>query len=116
MTKTKTTVLEMMVLDNIALNSYQPTNYGKPETFDDTSDIWSWGNLILDSSAAEKPALKSLPGIVSSLSKKGLVSIGRGTGKDATIRLTETGFAIWHSWANPVDTGSNTVASHTDRF
>lgn len=87
---------ELIVLNNIALNSYQPTNYSRPDTFEDTSDIWS--SFILDSSATEKVAVKALPGICSSLGKKGLTVSRKGTHNSqdpGTIRLTPAGFDAW---------------------
>jgi len=89
---------EIDVLDHIAMNSYQPTNYSRPETFKETSSIWA--RFITDSgSERAKPASKSLPGIVASLVKKGLVvssSIGPAR-TDDTVELTEAGFNAWQA-------------------
>lgn len=83
---------EIAVLNHIARNSYAPTNYGVPKSFADTGAVWS--HSILDSSAPEKVSPRSLPGICSSLVKKGL-AVARDEGKDASIEMTESGFAVW---------------------
>ncbi len=92
----KITELERAVLNHIARNSYQPTNYGVPHCFDDTSAIWT--DCLLDSSADEKVKASSLPGIVASLSKKALVECYKGTDSrqdPSTITLTQAGFDAW---------------------
>ena len=87
---------EAEVLDLIARNLYQPVNGAVPETYTDTSAIWSM--LILDSCsefAATFPK-RSLPGVCASLAKKGLVDAFNDLKRrDDTIALTETGFAAW---------------------
>lgn len=86
------TTLEAAVLDHIARNCYQPTNFSRPERFEDTRDIWR--HSILDSSSKTEVSPRSLPGVCASLVKKGLI-ICTEDGKDSTIRLTESGFAAW---------------------
>lgn len=96
----ETTTLEAAVLDCIARNLYQPTNGGRPECFSDTSAIWS-ADIIHSTcsplAASVKP--RALPGVCSSLVKKGYVVSQRGTGKDdpGVIWLTELGFLAWRS-------------------
>jgi hypothetical protein len=83
----KLTELEAKLLRNIALNDYQPLNGGEPKLFSQTSAVWS---NCLDC-GPETIAKKSIPGIVASLVKKGLVwTMDAGT--DSTIALTEAGF------------------------
>jgi len=91
------TALELAVLDHVALNSYQPTNYGRPDAYSDTGSIWSAS--ITDSSSKRFVAPKQLPGVVSSLVKKGLVRTGgAGTQQDpGTLTMTESGFETWRS-------------------
>lgn len=91
----KTTKLEAIVLHHIAYNLFQPGNGRRPEKFSDTSAVWS--NTITDSNSTEVIRDTSLPGVVSSLSRKGLVvSDGECT------RLTEAGFEIWQKLPAPV--------------
>lgn len=91
-TATTITKLEAAVLDHIALNLYQPTNGGVPDTFEDTAAIWSL--QILDSKSELKVEARSLPGVCSSLTKKGLTE-SYPDGKESTISLTEAGFEAW---------------------
>jgi hypothetical protein len=86
------TKMEAAVLDHIATNSYQPTNYGRPERFEDTGSIWR--HSILDSSSETTVSKSSLPGVTSSLVKKGLIKCTED-GKDSTIALTRDGFDTW---------------------
>lgn len=86
---TKITALETKVLRNIALNQYQPTNGSEPELFDDTSAVWS---SCLDC-GPEHIESSSIPGVMSSLSKKGLVVCsGSLKAADATVTLTRKGW------------------------
>jgi hypothetical protein len=93
---TNLTTLEIAVLDCIARNTYQPVNGDVPDTFEDTSSIWS--RLILDSSSTYVGTIRprSLPGVVASLSKKGLVTTYED-GKDSTVALTRAGFEAWEA-------------------
>lgn len=93
----KITTNEAHVLNLIAYNLYQPTNGDRPEAFRDTASIWS--HSIGDASIACKIARRSIPGVVASLSKKGLVrcgSVGDTSDMD-TVALTREGFAAWES-------------------
>jgi hypothetical protein len=90
----RTTGLEAIVLHHIAYNLYQPGNGRRPETFGDTSAIWS--NAITDSNSLETVRSKSLPGVVTSLSRKGLVQ-----SDGECVSLTETGFEIWQKLPPP---------------
>jgi hypothetical protein len=86
---------ELAVLDHIALNSFQPTNYSRPESYDQTSAIWA--NCITDSSSKRKISKESVPGVVSSLQTKGLVNCCDGdTRREDTIRMTQAGFDTWN--------------------
>lgn len=87
------TANEKSVLNHLARNSYTPVNYGVPVTFEDTG-VGVWTHSILDSSAPEVIKPRSLPGIVSSLVKKGLVSTV-DDGKDSVTGMTEAGFNAW---------------------
>ena len=93
------TKLELAVLDSIALNLYQPFNGGRPRSFADTSDIWSADITFSTCSELGKTVKpRSLPGVCSSLAKKGLVVSQQGshaTQDPGTIRLTEEGFNMW---------------------
>ena len=88
------THLETAVLDCIVRNTYQPTNGMVPDAYSELSSIWSHSILDADSTYAATVNPRSLPGIVSSLAKKGLVKT-YDEGKDSTLYLTETGFAAW---------------------
>jgi len=95
------TTREAQVLDIIAYNSYQPSNYSKPEAFSDTSSIWSW--LITDSASEYVSQIPkaSIPGVCSSLVKKGLCFTSPGeTRKEDCIGMTREGFNAWQAWAN----------------
>lgn len=101
----KLTDRETQVLDLIARNLYQPVNGAVPDTYADTSAIWSM--LILDSSSefAGTFPKRSLSGVCASLAKKGLVeAYDYKIKRDNTIALTESGFAAWQT--------SATVAVH----
>lgn len=94
----KITTNEAHVLNLIAHNLYQPTNGGRPETFEDTASIWS--HSIDHATIACQIARRSLPGVVASLSKKGLVrcgSVGDVFSISDTVALTRAGFAAWES-------------------
>jgi hypothetical protein len=92
---------ELNLLNCIALNLYQPVNGSRPESFDDTDQIWSAG--ILDTNAIDLPRPRSVPGICASLLKKGLVRGYQGSNKmfggtnqdPSTIGMTEAGYNAW---------------------
>ena len=93
------TANETAVLDCIARNLYQPSNGGVPDSYDDTAPIWTW-MLLSDTTSTYTGTvkLKSLPGIVASLSKKGLVHVADGRNrKEDTVALTVSGFAAWEA-------------------
>jgi hypothetical protein len=52
------------------------------------TDVWSWAVT------ADFASPKTAAGAIGSLKKKGLVQAG-GSGKEATVCLTETGIALW---------------------
>ena len=84
-----TTELEISLLDRIAHNEFQTSNCASPETFEDTSYIWSWSVL----------ETKEDGGVFSSLVKKRLVHFEAGLVKDDdTLAMTEAGFDLWKSW------------------
>ena len=83
---------EKTVLQLIAQNEMNPMNYGVPETADDTC---TWCNCIDAGYIYDhmtQPSMRSIPGIVASLVKKGLLSTN-----GESIAHTEAGFAIWKS-------------------
>jgi len=83
---------EKTVLQLIAQNEMNPLNYGVPECADDT---YTWCNCIDAGYIYDHmthPSLKSIPGTVASLVKKGLL-VTNGE----TIGHSETGFALWKS-------------------
>jgi hypothetical protein len=55
------------------------------------SDIWDWS---VAQNIVEGTSPKSVPGILSSLSKKGLV-ICNGEGKEATVGMTDMGQLVY---------------------
>jgi hypothetical protein len=87
-----TTKKEKTVLQLIAQNEMNAMNYGVPEIADDT---FTWCNCIDAGYIYEHmthPSLKSIPGTVASLVKKGLL-VTNGE----TIGHSEIGFALWKS-------------------
>jgi hypothetical protein len=82
-----TTQLEAQMLRNIALNEFAPGNGRPPETFEECGTVWS---DCLDCGPEKIPS-KSIPGIVASLVKKGLVGTDRVDG----CWLTKAGFEAW---------------------
>lgn len=83
---------EKTVLQLIAQNEYNTMNYGVPESANDTV---TWCNCI-DAGYIyddmEYPSSASLPGIVASLVKKGLIDTN-----GETISHTDAGFEYWKS-------------------
>lgn len=80
----KTTDLEAKLLRNIALNEFAPSNGATPETFEECGTVWS---DCLDCGPEKIPS-RSIPGLVASLVKKGLVGSDRVDG----CWLTRDGF------------------------
>jgi len=81
------TELEKLVIENIALNDYTAINAARPETVEDVGGVWS---DCLDCGPNEINRV-SIPGVVSSLVKKGLVETNGETGRDACVYLTDRG-------------------------
>lgn len=76
---------EITMLCMIATSEY--CNNGSPPTMaSECTPVWSNCLRGLPST--------SIPGVISSLSKKGLVAC-YGRGKDATVELTSAGFDAW---------------------
>jgi len=94
------TPLETAVLDCIARNLYQESNGGVPDSYAETGAIWTWGILTdTTSTYAGTVAKRSLPGVIASLVKKGLVnSYQDACRRDDTVCLTEDGFKVWESF------------------
>ena len=87
-----TTKKEKTVLQLIAQNEMNTMNYGVPESANDTV---TWCNCIDAGYIYEHmthPSLKSIPGIVASLVKKGLIDTN-----GETIAHTDAGFEYWKS-------------------
>lgn len=101
----KITNNERIALNMIALNTYQPANGSRPESFKETSSIWS--SLITDTSAPETLKGKTLSATCASLAKKSLVTtyddtrLTRGRrfsgalADESTICLTRAGYDAW---------------------
>lgn len=82
------TLNEYRVLSAIATNCFAPTNYGIPETFEETGPVWS--DSINDAGEPSEVEGKALSGVCGSLVAKGLVW------SDAEcIALTREGFEAW---------------------
>lgn len=77
---------EVQVLTNIVLNEYQPMNGGEPDTYADIDVIW---NDTLNDGPFDL-ICSSIPGVVGSLSKKGLVRVNGDC-----IYLTAQGFSAY---------------------
>ena len=60
--------------------------------FDDCTNGMVWSNVVIDGCEITKPT--QLPGVVSSLVKKGLIT-QNGSGSDATIQLTAEGYTYF---------------------
>ena len=93
-THIKITASEAIILQAIAQNEMNTCNYGIPENWEETQ---TWSNC-LDACTLlpgmEYPKSTSVPGIVSSLVKKELVSCA-GEGNDSVIGHTPLGFEVW---------------------
>jgi len=87
MTSEKITENERQVIINIAENDYSAGDPADP----------IWANAITEG-PYRKIKLTSIPGIASSLYKKGLVET-TGTGRDAAIMLTRKGLRIYEEIA-----------------
>lgn len=80
------TDMERKLLTNIARNEYTPVNGAEPATNDDVYAVWS---NCLDC-GPHKIAATSIPGILSSLVKKGLAD-----SDGEQVSLTDAGFAAY---------------------
>ena len=96
----KLTDNERIVLNQLALNLYQPNNGARPMTFNETSDVWS--NCLDSHNAPKSLKGRTLSATCASLAKKGLVSTfndtkphRRGELNESTIRLTSVGYDEW---------------------
>ena len=92
------TTLEAKVLNLIALDLYQPVNGARPESFDDTGDVWT--EIVSDEARDAGVKRLQFAALCSTLTQKGLVRSYQGSTRCAgddpsTIALTETGFAAW---------------------
>lgn len=97
---TKTTSLphvtnsEKLLLNNLARNLYTQANGGYPMDENDASGpVWTW-SIGDGENCPHKLKSRSIPGIVASLSKKGLVSVLED-GKNSTVGLTSLGYQVW---------------------
>lgn len=86
------TALETKLLRNIALNEYAPGNGAEPASHADCGAVWS---NCLDC-GPETIAPTSIPGVVASLVKKGLVW-QEGSGREAVVALTSAGFDAYRA-------------------
>jgi hypothetical protein len=86
----KLTKGERKLLVNIDRNLMTPVNGAEPATLDDAGSVWS--NCLDQGPETIKPA--SLPGLVASLTKKGLAS-----SNGESVGLTPLGFAAYQSLA-----------------
>lgn len=86
------TDLEILMLNSVARNCFQPVNYDIPTKYEETSMIWT---NCLDDSRFVVPA-KSRPGVMSSLVKKGLMKC-EVPGPEQCCRLTEEGFNAYRA-------------------
>ena len=95
---------ERKLLVNIARNLMTPVNGAEPATLDDAGSVWR--DCLDQGPETIKPA--SLPGLVASLTKKGLA-----TANGESIGLTSLGFAAWQSLAAeaPAEENATTEAA-----
>ena len=92
---------ERKLLVNIARNLMTPVNGAEPATLDEAGSVWS--NCLDQGPETIKPA--SLPGLVASLTKKGLA-----TANGESVGLTPLGFAAWQSLAAEAPAAENAAA------
>lgn len=82
-----TTKLQSSMLAKIAESEFQPTNGSIPSSFDELD--WVWADCIIED-AEDK-------GVFTSLVNAGMVEHSGNKGRDACVRLTETG---WNAYKN----------------
>ena len=92
---------ERKLLVNIARNLMTPVNGAEPATLDEAGSVW---RDCLDQ-GPETIEAKSLPGLVASLTKKGLA-----TTNGESVGLTPLGFAAYQSVAAESPTAENATA------
>jgi hypothetical protein len=92
---------ERKLLVNIARNLMTPVNGAEPTTLDEAGSVWS--NCLDQGPETIKPA--SLPGLVASLTKKGLAS-----SNGESVGLTPAGFAAYQSLAAEAPAAGNATA------
>jgi hypothetical protein len=92
---------ERQLLVNIARNLMTPVNGAEPATLDEAGSVWR--NCLDQGPETIKPA--SLPGLVASLTKKGLAS-----SNGESVGLTALGFAAYRSLAAEAPAAENAIA------
>jgi hypothetical protein len=92
---------ERQLLVNIARNLMTPVNGAEPTTLDEAGSVWS--NCLDQGPETIKPA--SLPGLVASLTKKGLA-----TTNGESVGLTAAGLAAYRSLAAEAPAAENATA------
>ena len=65
----------------------------KSDFFGDSTNAPVWSEVIIDT--CEETTISQISGVVSSLSKKGLL-IQSGSGKDASVKLTAEGYYYYY--------------------
>ena len=65
----------------------------KSDFFGDSTNATVWSEVIIDN--CEQTTISQLSGVVSSLSKKGLL-VQSGSGKDASVKLTAEGYSYYY--------------------
>jgi hypothetical protein len=91
------TQLEAKLLNNIAFNLYTTSNGSKPESFDDVSGgVWTFA-VGDGANCPSQIRPRSIPGVVSSLVKKGFVWTrwASGNGDEPAMGMTEAGWSAW---------------------
>jgi hypothetical protein len=93
------TASEAAVLRAIATNCFNAMNYGVPSCYEEANhDIWT--NCLNDAKYPSGIEGKALSGVCGSLSKKDMID-SDGYGREATMRMTESGFdAMTEFYAN----------------
>ena len=65
----------------------------KSDFFGDSTNASVWSEVIIDT--CEQTTISQISGVVSSLSKKGLL-VQSGSGKDASVKLTAEGYSYYY--------------------
>ena len=88
---------ELWMIEAIVSNEHSDNNYFLPEytrsyeAAHADSDVWSDSLEANGAKHGEKVDLRGIPGVVSSLNKKGY-AVSMGTGREATVHVTEAGW------------------------